>query len=365
MSNVNLISILIGLEQIYDNPAIKNLRLYLQDPLKDKDVERSLFLFKSLEYNPQALKHLQTYMLDTIAHQDSEKILPLLKTFLTNDNETLFHSIKCYLLDPIDSRIAEKLLPLFKILDSAFSQELLHQIKCSIVNPDDTLSIFKTLFLSGIEDQFINNLSKAITSYPNVNWNDSFSKGQLFSKLWLIDEVEKLNLDLGTTFVCAGWLGTLAALIMKNGKIKYNCFRSFDIDGDCEQAADQLNRFAVTQDWKFKATTLDIFDVNYENHKFQCWSKVNNRMSHPVETIPDTIINTSCDHINPFNQWWNLIPAGKLVILQNNNSKIDDTHINVVSSIEDMKQQAPMSRILYEGILPFPDYTRFMLIGIK
>ena len=34
---------------------------------------------------------------------------------------------------------------------------------------------------------------------------------------------------------------------------------------------------------------------------------------------PDTIINTSCEHIRNFNSWYNAIPQGKLLILQSNN----------------------------------------------
>jgi hypothetical protein len=361
---LNLISVLIGLEQIYNSPVIKNLRLYLQDPLEGEDVNRAIFLLKSIE-DDSSLKYIQTYMLNPLISNEKEKVLPLLKLLVNEKNEEILHYIKCYLLDPIDTKNIEKLLPLFKILDLNFSKEFLHQVRCSVINPTDILSIFKICFLSGIYDNFILDLSKAISSNPNANWNDALSKGQLFSKLWLIEEVKKLELNLGTVFVCAGWYGTLSALIMKDGSIDFKCFRSFDIDPTCESIADQLNKTAVTEDWKFKSTTLDIFDINYTQHPFQCWSKVNSRMSFPVETIPDTIINTSCDHISPFSKWWDLIPENKLVILQNNNSKIDDDHVNIINNIDEMKKQAPMSKILYEGVLILPDYTRFMLIGVK
>jgi hypothetical protein len=213
---------------------------------------------------------------------------------------------------------------------------------------------------------FIDNLYKSINKYPECNWNDALSNGQISSKLWLIEELKKLDLDLGVVFVCAGWLGTLPALVFKDGNLRYKCFRSFDIDPQCADAADSLNKDPyVIDNWQFKATTFNIFDINYYNHPFQCWSKTNNRMSYPVDTIPDTIINTSCDHINPFESWWNLIPENKLVILQNNDSKIDDDHVNNITNLEDMKKQAPMKTLLFEGILKLSDYNRYMLIGRK
>jgi hypothetical protein len=50
----------------------------------------------------------------------------------------------------------------------------------------------------------------------------------------------------------------------KDGNLKYNVFRSFDIDETCADAADSLNRDPyVIEGWKFKATTSNIFEINY------------------------------------------------------------------------------------------------------
>jgi hypothetical protein len=84
--------------------------------------------------------------------------------------------------------------------------------------------------------------------------------------------------------------------------------------------------------------------------------------------MPDTIINTSCEHIPNFKEWYNKIPAGKLVILQSNNFFELDEHINCVNDLDDFASQAPLSEILYEGELDLSkhvNYTRFMRIGIK
>ena len=37
-----------------------------------------------------------------------------------------------------------------------------------------------------------------------------------------------------------------------------------------------------------------------------------------MSDVPNTIINTSCEHIVNFDEWYRKIPAGKLVILQSN-----------------------------------------------
>ena len=81
--------------------------------------------------------------------------------------------------------------------------------------------------------------------------------------------------------------------------------------------------------------------------------------------MPDTIINTSCAHIEKFTEWFNAILKDKLVVLQSNNYFEIDDHINCVKNITEFKQQAPLSNIIYEGELELEKYTRFMLIGYK
>ena len=222
----------------------------------------------------------------------------------------------------------------------------------------------KLLALIGVNDTFISKLSKAINDYPDVNWSDAFSKGQLLSKLWIIHELKRLDLDLGNVFVCAGWLGILPALMFRELDLKIKNIKSFDIDPTCQYVADRINKSYVIDGWKFNAITMDIHDINYQKHTFRI-SRTNGSVSDPFDIIPNTIINTSCDHIFPFEKWWDLIPQGKIIILQNNNSKLDDDHVNNVNSLEEMKKQAPMSKILFEGELELSMYTRYMLIGIK
>ena len=79
--------------------------------------------------------------------------------------------------------------------------------------------------------------------------------------------------------------------------------------------------------------------------------------------MPDTIINTSCEHIEQFTKWFTTIPKNKLVVLQTNNYFELPEHVNCVKDINEFKQQAPLSNIIYEGELELEKYTRYMLIG--
>lgn len=208
-----------------------------------------------------------------------------------------------------------------------------------------------------------NNLRNAVDNH-NADLSDALSWGQLKSKRWLVDELEKIDLPLGTIFLCAGWYATLAAMLFKS-KCSIDKIRSFDIDDHCLEIADTINRDYVKIDWRFKAITQNIMDIDYNTHTWQTWSKANNRMSRDITDSPTTIINTSCEHIENFKEWYDKIPKGVLLCLQSNNYFEVDEHINCVSNSLEFAKQAPMEDCFYNGVLELPKYTRFMRIGVK
>jgi hypothetical protein len=232
----------------------------------------------------------------------------------------------------------------------------------SNINFQDDQDLFGRLFVL-TNDPIFHQLRNA-TNIDGVDLNDAFSWGQLKSKRWLVNELEKLNLELGTAFLCAGWYATLAAMLF-NSSCKIDKIRSFDIDSNCESIADTVNANYVKDSWKFKAITQDIFDIDYSQHSWQTWSKANNRMSRLITDQPSTIINTSCEHIANFNLWYNKIPNGKIVVLQTNNYFEIDDHVNCSESLADFAVQTPMSTELFSGELHLTKYTRYMRIGIK
>ena len=99
------------------------------------------------------------------------------------------------------------------------------------------------------------------------------------------------------------------------GRINHD--RSFDIDFKCEGIAKVFNKPWVIDDWKFQASTQDIQSINFEEHVSTVRRADGSECN--VLDVPDTIINTSCEHIENFTDWYAKIPNGKLVILQSNN----------------------------------------------
>jgi len=193
---------------------------------------------------------------------------------------------------------------------------------------------------------------------------DCFSRGQLLSKMWLVDELKKCNINLGVVFLCAGWYATLATMLFESG-IALDKIRSFDLDESTVNVAEVFNKPWFMEQWKFKALVEDIHNIDYNEHKWQFWSNANNRMSREITDKPDTIINTSCEHIENFAEWYQNIPQGKLVVLQSNNYFKIKEHINCSKNLKEFSKLTPFRRELYSGELKLEKYTRYMRIGFR
>lgn len=186
---------------------------------------------------------------------------------------------------------------------------------------------------------------------------DLWSSGQMGSKLWLCNELEKLNLQQPqAVWVLGGWCGLMSQLILCREKIQIEMIRSFDIDPDCEILADQMNNYWEWQHWKFKAFTADCNLIDYSSS--QTWSS----------RSPDIVINTSVEHFESLN-WWERIPAGTLCALQSNNM-VHDTHVANMKNLNEMRAVFQMKELIYSGEMFFDyknpnSFTRFMLIGRK
>ena len=197
---------------------------------------------------------------------------------------------------------------------------------------------------------------------------DSMSHGQIQSKVWLINELSKLiNNDKivlhspPIIFLMGGWYAILSLLLFNNLKTNINKIRSFDIDSYANEIAKDINREYVKDDWKFISSTADMFDLDYTNTEYTV-TRYDGSTCQLIDS-PDIIINTSCEHIQPFEKWFNLIPKDKTIILQSNNLKHPE-HINTVESLKEFEQHILDSEILYSGELYINkgNYTRYMII---
>ena len=146
-------------------------------------------------------------------------------------------------------------------------------------------------------------------------------------------------------------------------KINVTKIRSFDIDNSCREIAEIFNKPWVLEDWLFKPVTQDIHDIDFNSHEYTVTRADGTQCS--LTDTPDTVINTSCEHIENFPQWFNKIPKGKLVVLQSNDYSDVIEHVNCSMDEKSFSEHAPMETTLYLGTLDLDKYSRFMKIGIK
>jgi len=113
----------------------------------------------------------------------------------------------------------------------------------------------------------------------------------------------------------------------------------------------------------FKPVTQDIHDIDFNSHDYTVTRADGTQCS--LTDVPDTIINTSCEHILDFHSWYSKIPNGKLIVLQTNNFFEIEEHVNCVKDLHQFSLASPMTEVLYEGELQLEKYCRYMRIGIK
>lgn len=211
-------------------------------------------------------------------------------------------------------------------------------------------------------------IGSVLKQHPEMNV-DFMTSGQLKSKLWLIEELNKFSFfDPVTIFVMAGWYGMLPYMLFRHNWDNFNIekIRSFDVDPECQPIADLLNDKYING-WKFKASTADINRLYWDKEGF-CTYQTNkpDNTTQKLYDKPDIIINTSCEHIDHFQFWLGGLPKDTLLVLQSNDLEIDE-HINRATSICEFEDQTNLSKVYFSGKLTLSEagYTRYMIIGEK
>lgn len=184
----------------------------------------------------------------------------------------------------------------------------------------------------------------------------AFSKGQLASKSWLLDELYQLKQEhLQPEIAVLGcWIGSLNPFLQQH----FTPERVYGIDQDADsiQKSEKLNQQYVTKNWSYKGVVHDVDQLDCAYMQFETGGEL-------INTKPDWIINTSCEHMST--GWFDTVDPDQLIIMQTNNSTEFDGHINVCYTAHEMQQKYPLSNTLYCGEMITPAYTRYMQIGYK
>ena len=194
---------------------------------------------------------------------------------------------------------------------------------------------------------------------------DAFSRSQIKSKIWLIEELTKIRSHYENVMIMAGWFGQLKPML--DERLNSSRTRIIEIDKNACQASDYIFNLSNLENYKVKSVCTDINNLVLHKNGYE-WEVSNFRedTGYNEKFLPDLVINTSAEHMTE--EWYNQIrfkqlESNPVVAIQSNNLFDISEHINCVHSVDHMKKKFPMREILFEGELQLKGYKRVMLIG--
>jgi hypothetical protein len=200
------------------------------------------------------------------------------------------------------------------------------------------------------DSKLIADLLRTINKLPAPGLGNAWNFNQITGKRWLVETLAAhVEGDIKKILLLGGWYGVLASLLLDHPAFSHIRVSSLDIDPACEAVARSINQSLVAQG-RFEAFTADMLHFDY-----QTWAGDEQAI----------IINTSCEHIDAFEGWFDSLPSGPLLVLQSNDYFSCDEHVNCVPALVDFERQAPLAELHFSGELKLKKYTRFMLIGRK
>jgi len=181
-----------------------------------------------------------------------------------------------------------------------------------------------------------------------VNFNsDSFSHGQIVSKLWLCQQLEPFLHDVKNIAILGCWYNILGFMLKVRG-YDFN-ITGYDIDSTALVVSDRVcDTWCL--DGSIKHLVADVNEINLDDF--------------------DLVINTSSEHMS--SQWFDRIRSGAIVCVQS--SDIDDPKwpwlvCNPSDSLKTFCNRYQLSQQLFVGSKSFDYgylvYDRFMIIGVK
>ena len=181
---------------------------------------------------------------------------------------------------------------------------------------------------------------------------DSMNQSQLESKLWIIQELIKLDIKPKRVAMLAGWFAQYTVPLLYDNFESIVRIENFEIDRDVKKISYKFNKR-----YKEEGYTIKIKNVMFD--KIQPKGNGQEDM--------DTIINCSCEHMYPmwkFRELNKTIQKNPLYILQSSNDEQHEDHINCVNSEEELIDQARIKDVMYSGSKILSNKsTRFMVIG--
>jgi hypothetical protein len=222
------------------------------------------------------------------------------------------------------------------------------------VDPDEYYGDMLEGLAVWLDSPLVADLRATVARYPEPDLGNALNRKQIASKKWLVDGLHEVAGNrFGTITILGGWFGVLGAMLLHDARFVIRRVVSVDIDPRVARVAESLNASHVRAG-RFRAETADMLRRDYPPPRPGADSE-------PA----DVVINTSCEHVAEFGDWFARLPKGQLVVLQSNDYQGIAGHVNCVSDLAAFGAQAPLRQVLFASTLPAKHYRRFMLIGRK
>ena len=191
------------------------------------------------------------------------------------------------------------------------------------------------------------------------------SVAQLESKIWIIDELNSLNIEPKVVGILAGWYSNfLTPLLLSNLGVSF--VWNFEFDQDVKTISYKFNK-KYREEGKYECHITDVMfeKIAKKEEQFGAY---------------DLIINTSCEHMFPMRRFREIntstssgghgygsdavFSGDPIYVLQSTDEDKYDDHINCVSGPEELSEQAGINDVMYSGTMTLDSgMNRFMVIG--
>ena len=220
---------------------------------------------------------------------------------------------------------------------------------------------FLTHISSPLDDKLTDRLKDIIYAYPNIDFSSFVNKENAKVYSWVVQQMQHAFGDkyLGALYVLGGGMGILPAMLFDT-RLRFENIRSFDINGTAQFLADEMMSKELLADWRFKATTQDLFNIDYAEHTFITRLQ-NGALSDPYTEIPGTIINTNISYLRNYKDWYKMIPDMRRLVIVGETGNVPKPF----ASSQSFNKQFPMNFELYTGVITFKDKQYYLKIGHK
>ena len=185
----------------------------------------------------------------------------------------------------------------------------------------------------------------AIAESSGYSLKGSFTHDLTKSKVWLMQELARVQPEISTMYILGSWYGNLALYLTLDPEVTVNKFINVETD---KSMLDQSRRMM---------NHIDARNVEYMNQDA-------NNLDYRQADDNSVIVNTSLTDMDG-TDWFNNIPDNTLVVMQAR----DNVESKPFHSAQDILEKFPLTKVLYQGDIKLQDpetkYTRYMVIGRK